>query len=57
MVTQCALFGQLGLRLAGVYADNDLSAFTGTEIIGVRSVGRLLRKWRVLSGIVPSEHG
>lgn len=26
---QCALFGQLGLRLAGVYADNDLSAFTG----------------------------
>jgi DNA invertase Pin-like site-specific DNA recombinase len=26
---QCVLFGQLGLRLAGVYADNDLSAFTG----------------------------
>ena len=26
---QCALFAQLGLRLAGVYADNDLSAFTG----------------------------
>lgn len=26
---QCALFSQLGLRLAGVYADNDLSAFTG----------------------------
>ncbi|HJT04627.1 MAG TPA: recombinase family protein [Pseudonocardiaceae bacterium] len=26
---QCALFGQLGLRLTGVYADNDLSAFTG----------------------------
>lgn len=27
---QCALFTQLGLRLTGVYADNDLSAFTGT---------------------------
>ena len=26
---QCALFGQLGLSLAGVYADNDLSAYTG----------------------------
>jgi len=26
---QCALFGQLGLCLTGVYADNDLSAFTG----------------------------
>lgn len=26
---QCALFDQLGLRLTGVYADNDLSAFTG----------------------------
>ncbi|MCA1836684.1 MAG: recombinase family protein [Actinobacteria bacterium] len=26
---QCALFAQLGLRLTGVYADNDLSAFTG----------------------------
>ena len=26
---QCSLFTQLGLRLAGVYADNDLSAFTG----------------------------
>jgi hypothetical protein len=26
---QCTLFTQLGLRLAGVYADNDLSAFTG----------------------------
>jgi DNA invertase Pin-like site-specific DNA recombinase len=26
---QCALFTQLGLRLAGVYVDNDLSAFTG----------------------------
>jgi DNA invertase Pin-like site-specific DNA recombinase len=26
---QCALFAQLGLRPAGVYADNDLSAFTG----------------------------
>ena len=26
---QCVLFDQLGLRLAGVYADNDLSAFTG----------------------------
>ncbi len=26
---QCALFSQLGLRLAGVYTDNDLSAFTG----------------------------
>lgn len=26
---QCALFAQLGLSLAGVYADNDLSAFTG----------------------------
>ncbi|HSL08705.1 MAG TPA: recombinase family protein, partial [Pseudonocardiaceae bacterium] len=26
---QCTLFGQLGLRLAGVYADNVLSAFTG----------------------------
>jgi site-specific DNA recombinase len=26
---QCSLFTQLGLRLVGVYADNDLSAFTG----------------------------
>src|ERR687893_2517674 len=26
---QCALFDQLGLRLMGMYADNDLSAFTG----------------------------
>lgn len=26
---QCALFAQLGLRLAGVYVDNDLSAFSG----------------------------
>ncbi|MGH3830956.1 MAG: recombinase family protein [Pseudonocardiaceae bacterium] len=26
---QCALYTQLGLRLAGVYIDNDLSAFTG----------------------------
>jgi site-specific DNA recombinase len=26
---QCSLFTQLRLRLAGVYADNDLSAFTG----------------------------
>ncbi|MEO7196372.1 MAG: recombinase family protein [Pseudonocardiaceae bacterium] len=29
LVDQCSLFTQLGLRLAGVYADNDLSAFTG----------------------------
>lgn len=26
---QCVLFGQLGLCLVGVYADNDLSVFTG----------------------------
>ena len=26
---QCGLFDQLGLRLVGVYADNDVSAFTG----------------------------
>jgi site-specific DNA recombinase len=26
---QCSLFAQLGLHLLGVYADNDLSAFTG----------------------------
>jgi site-specific DNA recombinase len=26
---QCSLFTQLGLRLVGVYVDNDLSAFTG----------------------------
>jgi hypothetical protein len=26
---QCSLFTQLGLRLVGVYTDNDLSAFTG----------------------------
>jgi DNA invertase Pin-like site-specific DNA recombinase len=26
---QCALYASLGLRLVGVYADNDLSAFTG----------------------------
>ncbi|MDT7713139.1 MAG: site-specific recombinase [Pseudonocardiales bacterium] len=39
---QCSLFTPLRLRLAGVYADNDLSAFTGSP---ARTIWRCWPIW------------